>query len=126
MDPVVNETKESLEHFNQETEEKFPKLGQMDVWDELGSGGEEGSSTECDDEDGCQSSGDGEEKNSHKKEVTGRKSLGRQPGGGYTRENPSGPPSVKVIGTSSLASWIQPGHFVLLVTGLSLQLILFG
>uniref|UniRef100_A0A1A8C5M6 Glypican 5 n=1 Tax=Nothobranchius kadleci TaxID=1051664 RepID=A0A1A8C5M6_NOTKA len=126
MDPVVNETKESLEHFNQETEEKFPKLGQMDVWDELGSGGEEGSSTECDDEDGCQSSGDGEEKNSHKKEVTGRKSLGRQPGGGYTRENPSGPPSVKVIGTSSLASWIQPGHIVLLVTGLCLQLILFG
>uniref|UniRef100_A0A1A7XC26 Glypican 5 n=1 Tax=Iconisemion striatum TaxID=60296 RepID=A0A1A7XC26_9TELE len=126
MDKVVAELKEGLEHFNQETEDKFPKLGQMDVWDELGSGGEEGSSTECDDEDGCQSSGDGEENNSHKDVVVGRKSLGRQPGGGYTRENPSKPPSVKVIGSSSLPSWIQPGHIASLVTGLCLQLILLG
>lgn len=41
----------------QETQERFPKLGQMEAWDELGSG-EEGSSEDCDDEDGCQASGD--------------------------------------------------------------------
>lgn len=42
----------------QETEEMFPKLGQMEPWD--GSGEmEEGSTTDCDDEDGCQASGDG-------------------------------------------------------------------
>lgn len=46
----------------QETQEKFPKLGQMEAWDELGSGEtEEGSTTDCDDEDGCQASGDGQE-----------------------------------------------------------------
>lgn len=34
----------------------------MDLWDELGSGEtEEGSTTDCDDEDGCQASGDDEE-----------------------------------------------------------------
>lgn len=45
----------------QETQERFPKLGQMEPWDELGSGeAEEGGSTECDDEDGCQASGDGQ------------------------------------------------------------------
>lgn len=43
----------------QETQERFPKLGQMEAWDELGSGEtEEGSTTDCDDEDGCQASGD--------------------------------------------------------------------
>lgn len=53
----------------QETQERFPKLGQMEIWDELGSGEEEGSSTDCDDEDGCQASGDGQSQNceSHRK-----------------------------------------------------------
>ena len=47
----------------QETHERFPKLGQVAVWDELGSGEtEESSTTDCDDEDGCQASGDGQEK----------------------------------------------------------------
>lgn len=45
----------------QETQERFPKLGQMEAWDELGSGEtQEGSTTDCDDEDGCQASGDGQ------------------------------------------------------------------
>lgn len=48
----------------QETHEAFPKLGQIDTWDELGSGEtEEGGSTDCDDEDGCQASGDGQSQN---------------------------------------------------------------
>lgn len=47
----------------QETQERFPKLGQMEAWDELGSGEiEEGSATDCDDEDGCQASGDGQDR----------------------------------------------------------------
>lgn len=33
----------------------------MEPWDELGSGEVE-SSTDCDDEDGCQASGDGQDK----------------------------------------------------------------
>lgn len=35
----------------------------MEPWDELGSGEEEGSSADCDDEDGCQASGDGQSQN---------------------------------------------------------------
>lgn len=49
--------------FVQETLGTFPKLEQMEAWEELGSGApEEGSTTDCDDEDGCQASGDGEDK----------------------------------------------------------------
>ncbi|AWP04132.1 putative glypican-5-like [Scophthalmus maximus] len=44
-----------------ETQERFPKLDQVEAWDELGSGRSEGSSIGCDDEDGCQASGDGQE-----------------------------------------------------------------
>lgn len=48
----------------QETQERFPKLGQMEPWEELGSGeAEESSGTDCDDEDGCQASGDGQSQN---------------------------------------------------------------
>lgn len=48
----------------QETHERFPKLGQIEAWDELGSGEtEEGGSADCDDEDGCQASGDGQSQN---------------------------------------------------------------
>lgn len=47
----------------QETQERFPKLGQMEPWEDLGSGEiDEGSTTDCDDEDGCQASGDGQDK----------------------------------------------------------------
>lgn len=46
----------------QETEDMFPQLGQVEAWDELASGEtEEGSTTDCDDEDGCQASGDGQD-----------------------------------------------------------------
>lgn len=127
VDPAVAEVKERLEHFNQETQERFPKLGQMEAWDELGSGEtEEGSTTDCDDEDGCQSSGDGQEKNLHHKEASSEgKPIGRQPGGKSPHENPSKPPSVRVIGGSPSASWARPWSLALLLSGLCLQWILF-
>ncbi|XP_056149884.1 LOW QUALITY PROTEIN: glypican-5-like [Lampris incognitus] len=61
--PTLTEIKERLERFIQETQEGFPGLGQSGAWDDLGSGEtEEGSTTDCDDEDGCQASGDGKDK----------------------------------------------------------------
>lgn len=126
IDPTMAEVKERLEHFNQETQERFPKLDQMDAWDELGSGEtEEGSTTDCDDEDGCQASGDGQEKNLHKVVSSEGKSMGRQPGGDSPQEIPSKPPSVKVIGGSPSASWARPWSLAMLVAGLCLQWILF-
>lgn len=119
MDPAMEEVKEKLELFNQETHEKFPKLDQMEAWDDLGSGEEEGgSATECDDEDGCQASGDGEK--SLNKDVSGEgQTTGRKPGGPH--ENPPKPPSVKVIGGSPAAAW----SLALLFTGLGCRWILF-
>lgn len=126
VDPAVAEVKERLERFNQETQERFPKLGQMEAWDELGSGEtEEGSTTDCDDEDGCQSSGDGQEKNLHKETSSEGKPIGRQPGGKSPQENPSKPPSVRVIGGSPSTSWVRPWSLALLLSGLCLQWILF-
>ncbi|KAM6920073.1 glypican-5 isoform 2-T2 [Lycodopsis pacificus] len=124
--PTLAEVKERLELFNQETQERFPKLGQMEAWDELGSGEiEEGSTTDCDDEDGCQASGDGQDQTSHT-DVSGEgKSLGRQPGGDSPHENPPKPPSVKVIGGSSSARWARPWSLALLFAALCLQWTLF-
>ncbi|XP_076602135.1 glypican-5 isoform X1 [Chaetodon auriga] len=124
--PTLAEVKERLERFNQETQERFPKLGQMEAWDELGSGEtEEGSSTDCDDEDGCQASGDGQTQTSHTEAPSEGKPIVRQPGGGSTHENPSKPPSVKVIGGSACASWMRPWSLALLFAALCLQWTLF-
>ncbi|KAF6728497.1 Glypican-5 [Oryzias melastigma] len=87
MDPRVVEVKERLEHFNQETLERFPDLEELE---EFGSGEEDGSTEECDDEDGCQNSGDGQEGNPHGGESIYTESTGRQP-----EENPSKPPPVR-------------------------------
>ncbi|XP_028284142.1 glypican-5 isoform X2 [Parambassis ranga] len=127
LDPSLAEVKERLEHFNQETQERFPKLDHMEAWDELGSGEtEEGSTTDCDDEDGCQASGDGQEKTLVHKEVSAEeKSTGRHAGSDSSHENPSKPPSVKVIGGSPSASWARPWSMALLSAGLCLQWILF-
>ncbi|KAM6919124.1 glypican-5-like isoform 2-T2 [Xenentodon cancila] len=124
VDPTMAEVKERLEHFIQETQEGFPQLGQMDGWEEFGSGEEEGS-TECDDEDGCQSSGDGQEKTLHKDVSTEWKSHGRQPGGDNKQENPSKPPSVRVIGGAPPSCWLRPCSLALLFAGLCLQWMLF-
>lgn len=124
--PTLAEVKERLERFNQETQERFPKLGQMEAWDELGSGEiEEGSTTDCDDEDGCQASGDGQDQTSHTEASSEGKPIGRQPGGDSPHENPSKPPSVKVIGGSSSASWARPWSLALLFAALGLQWTLF-
>ncbi|CAL8312826.1 unnamed protein product, partial [Gadus morhua 'NCC'] len=61
-DPYLEEVKKRLEQFNQETQESFPDMDQNSSWDDLGSGEvEESSGTDCDDEDGCQASGDGKD-----------------------------------------------------------------
>ncbi|XP_049888516.1 glypican-5 isoform X2 [Epinephelus moara] len=124
--PTLAEVKERLERFNQETQERFPKLGQMEAWDELGSGEiEEGSTTDCDDEDGCQASGDGQDQTSHTEASSEGKPVGRLPGGDNPHVNPSKPPSVKVIGGSAPASWARPWSLALLFTALGLQWTLF-
>ncbi|KAK7945675.1 hypothetical protein WMY93_001403 [Mugilogobius chulae] len=94
-DPGLAEVKERLERFCQETHERFPNLGQVEVWDEQASGEEEGS-TDCDDEDGCQASGEGPERTSHPDILREGKSLGNQPGGDR-------------LGSSGIAS-LQTGH----------------
>lgn len=120
MDPAMEEVKERLEHFNQETQQKFPRLGQTETWDDLGSGeAEEGSAAECDDEDGCQASGDGDQKSRHQDVSSEGRPTGRKLGG--PQGNPSKPPSVKVIGGSAAAVW----SLALLFTGLCCQWILF-
>ncbi|XP_056248139.1 glypican-5-like isoform X2 [Seriola aureovittata] len=126
VDPTLAEVKERLDRFNQETQERFPKLGQVDAWDELGSGEtDEGSTTDCDDEDGCQASGDGPEKTSQTEVSSEGKPIGRQPGGDSPHENSSRPPSVKVIGGSPSASWARPWSLALLFAVLCLQWTLF-
>ncbi|XP_055059611.2 glypican-5 isoform X2 [Misgurnus anguillicaudatus] len=55
FDPVLMEVKAKLEQFNQEIQEVMPRVGQGPSWDETGSTTE--TSGDCDDEDGCESSG---------------------------------------------------------------------
>ncbi|XP_066514046.1 glypican-5-like [Hoplias malabaricus] len=55
-DPMLAEVKDRLEHFNQEIQESIPGTGHRDTWDDVGSGEE--NSGECDDEDGCEGSGE--------------------------------------------------------------------
>lgn len=120
--PTMAEVKERLERFSQETHERFPKLGQMEAWEELGSGEtEEGSTTDCDDEDGCQASGDGQERTSHIDVSSEGKSTGRQPGSDGPYERPVKPTSFMVIGSSSSANWPRPLGLALLFAALCSQ-----
>ncbi|XP_029929419.1 glypican-5 [Myripristis murdjan] len=124
--PTLAEVKDRLEHFNQETQDRFPGLGQREAWEELGSGEtEEGSTTECDDEDGCQASGDGKDKIPHTEVSSDGKPTGRQPGGDRPHENPQKPPVVRVRGSSPPASLAQPWSLALLLAALGLQWTLF-
>ncbi|XP_035490780.2 glypican-5 isoform X1 [Scophthalmus maximus] len=125
VDPTLAEVKEKLDRFNRETQERFPKLDQVEAWDELGSGRSEGSSIGCDDEDGCQASGDGQENISHTDASNERRPIGRQPGGDSPPENPSKPPSVKVIGASPSGNWARPWSLALLCAALCFQWTLF-
>ncbi|XP_026170300.1 glypican-5 isoform X2 [Mastacembelus armatus] len=124
LDPTVAEVKDRLERFNQETQERFPKLGQIEAWDELSSGEKEESSTDCDDEDGCEASGDDQEK-IYTDGYSEGKPRGRQPGGDSPQHHPSKPPSVRVIGGPSSASWARPWSLALLFAALCLQWTLF-
>nr|XP_020451562.1 glypican-5-like isoform X5 [Monopterus albus] len=125
-DPSLAEVKERLEQFNQEIQESFPKLGQIEAWDELSSGEtEEGSTTDCDDEDGCQASGDSQEKISGSDGSSVGNPFGRQPGGNSPQDDPSKPPSVKVIGSPSSANWAQSWSLALLFAACCLQWTLF-
>ncbi|XP_016319993.1 glypican-5-like isoform X2 [Sinocyclocheilus anshuiensis] len=54
-DPVLMDVKNRLELFNMEIQEVMPGVGHRESWDERGSGD---SSGECDDEDGCEGSGE--------------------------------------------------------------------
>ncbi|KAG1933506.1 glypican-5 [Pimephales promelas] len=55
VDPVLMDVKNKLELFNMEIQEIMPGVGHRESWDETGSGE---SSGECDDEDGCEGSGE--------------------------------------------------------------------
>ncbi|XP_016147365.1 glypican-5-like [Sinocyclocheilus grahami] len=54
-DPVLMDVKNKLELFNTEIQEIMPGVGHRESWNETGSGE---SSGECDDEDGCEGSGE--------------------------------------------------------------------
>ncbi|XP_061654358.1 glypican-5 isoform X1 [Phyllopteryx taeniolatus] len=121
--PSLAEVKERLETFNQETQEKFPNLGQMEAWEELGSGETEGSATDCDDEDGCQASGDSQDTTLHTK---GSSEVGSiEPILDSPKENPAKPPSVRVVGGSPSGSWPGLCSLVLILAALCSQWTLF-
>ncbi|XP_033838524.1 glypican-5-like isoform X2 [Periophthalmus magnuspinnatus] len=117
-DPVLVEVKDRLDRFCQETHERFPNLGQMEAWDELASGEVEEGSTDCDDEDGCQASGEGPERTSHPEVLTEGKSLGNQPGSDRLHVKPVKPTSVMVIGGSATSLRPLPWSFALLLAAL--------
>lgn len=117
-DPGLAEVKERLEHFCQETHERFPNLDQIEAWDELASGEVEEGSTDCDDEDGCQGSGDGQERTSHPDLSSEGKPVERQPGGDRLYVKPVKPTSVMVIGGSATSLWSQRWSLALLLTAL--------
>ncbi|XP_073705643.1 glypican-5 isoform X2 [Garra rufa] len=55
VDPLLMDVKNKLELFNVEIQEVMPGVGHRESWDETGSGEISG---ECDDEDGCEGSGE--------------------------------------------------------------------
>ncbi|KAM9790488.1 glypican-5-like isoform X2 [Syngnathus typhle] len=121
--PSLVEMKERLESFNRETQERFPNLGQMEAWEELGSGETEGSSADCDDEDGCQASGDGQDPTLRPK---GSGEVGSNgPGLDASKQNPAKPPPVRVIGGSPSICWPGPCSLALLLAALCSQWTLF-
>ncbi|XP_051943898.1 glypican-5 isoform X2 [Hippocampus zosterae] len=121
--PSLADVKERLETFNQETQEKFPNLGQMEAWEELGSGETEGSTADCDDEDGCQASGGGQDTTLHTKGSSEVGSLG--PELNVPKQNPAKAPSVRVVGGSPSNFWPGPCSLALLFVALCSQWTLF-
>ncbi|KAK9980108.1 hypothetical protein ABG768_013504 [Culter alburnus] len=107
-DPVLMDVKNRLELFNMEIQEVMPGVGHRESWDDTGSGE---SSGECDDEDGCEGSGESvaspplTEADVSKKAV--KVSFHDSP---ITRNNPSSDASL------SMAS------FIIIILALGLQL----
>ncbi|XP_028834477.1 glypican-5 isoform X2 [Denticeps clupeoides] len=98
-DPALMEMKERLELFNQEIQERMPGLGHREPWVEAGSGTAD-SSGECDDEDGCQGSGDGKGDKEHAD--TSREVVTQAKAPEDT--NPRRPSIVRVHGSSTSAA----------------------
>lgn len=104
--PVLAEVKERLERFTQEVQENMPELGQQGAWEGLGSGdSEDGASGDCDDEDGCQGSGDGTARTTRPEQPSDSGPQARDPS-----RDPSGqdPPVVRVRGATTSAACPAP------------------
>ncbi|KAJ8279856.1 hypothetical protein COCON_G00069220 [Conger conger] len=97
-DSILLEVKDRLERFNQEMQGKTPQERDRGAWLETGSGTPEGSA-DCDDEDGCQGSGDEAEVHG---ERGGDSVVGKEPGSDTPRRTPPHAPrpkdAVKVTG----------------------------
>ncbi|KAJ8357477.1 hypothetical protein SKAU_G00202710 [Synaphobranchus kaupii] len=92
-DAMLTEVKVMLERFNQEMEDSSPGWGTRGTWTEAGSGTEEGSS-DCDDEDGCQGSGEGNVETSHEEQIVPSEgvALEQEPGAHPPRRATPVPP----------------------------------
>lgn len=123
-DAGLAEVKDRLERFCQETHERFPNLGQFEAWDELASGEVEEGSTDCDDEDGCQASGEGPERASRPDILGEGKPMESQPGGDRLYAKPAKPTSVMVIGGSATSLRPRPWSSALLLAALCSHLTL--
>lgn len=96
FDPVLMDVKNRLELFNMEVQEVIPGVGHRRSGDDPGSGE---SSGECDDEDGCEGSGESVESPSPKEEdlskTTGKVSFNEVP---IPRNKPSSDASLSTAG----------------------------
>ncbi|XP_067110061.1 glypican-5-like [Osmerus mordax] len=105
--PVLAEVKKKLEGFTQEIQERMPGLGERETWGDLGSGETEEGSGDCDDEDGCQGSGDHADRTAH----TEVSSDGRPRASDPARASPGAkaPPVVRVRGDAASPAWLHLG-----------------
>ncbi|KAG5847528.1 hypothetical protein ANANG_G00127000 [Anguilla anguilla] len=77
IDAVLTEAKEMLERFNQEMEDSSPGWGTRGALMEAGSGVAEGSA-DCDDEDGCRGSGEGNVETSREEQIVSSKGVSQE------------------------------------------------
>ncbi|KAJ8270204.1 hypothetical protein GJAV_G00111580 [Gymnothorax javanicus] len=73
-DAALIEVKAMLEHFNQEMEDSAPGWGSRGAWMEAGSGTTAGSG-DCDDEDGCQASGQGNAETTYNEQIVSSETV---------------------------------------------------
>ncbi|XP_035279634.1 glypican-5-like isoform X1 [Anguilla anguilla] len=77
IDAVLTEAKEMLERFNQEMEDSSPGWGTRGALMEAGSGVAEGSA-DCDDEDGCRGSGEGNVETAREEQIVSSKGVSQE------------------------------------------------